>query len=765
MAYTFSVVNPDKNSEDSRNLEKFPLESEYADSPEENDGEGGKADKRLLSELIQSDNIADLLSKEKLLEVSEKLRKEFEMDVSSLDDKLQYADRIMELTDLHREARDMPFRGAANIKMPMITLAVNRFSSTASNEMLKNRRIADYEIIGNDYFKPNDPRNGKLDRLGIRRSTYLNYQLKEKIPNWRNQCDALHTQLAAIGWGFTKTYYDPIDENIKVDLIPYDHLIINLGITCLENADRITQLVYMTSNQIIEHMRHGVFCTYDVQTWTMDEQDTDAVAHELLEIHCYLDLDGDGYKEPYIVTLHKSEGYILRIVARFTQKQIKFNKKGQVARITPEHYFTYYKFIEDPSGKFLGLGFGTLLLDITEASNTAMNQLLNAGHLATVQGGFISEDLRIKKSDLEIDPGEWLTVNTSMSTQKMQDLIMPLQYKEPSAILFQLLGMMQNLGQSISSTTDVMTGSQEQSQLQNVSPNTVAMMLQQGLKVYSDIQSRIIRARNQELHKIEKLLGQHAEIEDYLKILNPTDQEISEIFQVGKTGQLEFMDYNADEVNICTSVDPNESTKQERLVKAQIGVTTGIQLAQIGGVNPRALSRMFYSAIEEPMVDEIVMPEPPTNQPNPQAVKMQHDMQVQDKQLQIEQAHVQLKSAETQAKVQEMHAKTQKTLSDAQVQQGRLKLDAIKTNLDADMHASDVTTKLHKINSDAIKSGFDNSTNVHMQNQDHAHERTLAEINIAAAPIKAVKQPSQPLNIPPPDAVHQEAVRRGWNPK
>ena len=149
-----------------------------------------------------------------------------------------------------------------------------------------------------------------------------------------------------------------------------------------------------------------------------------------------LDLDEDGYPEPYIVTVHKDSLKVLRISRRFEEEKIEYTEKGEVARIVPEHYFTKYPFIPSIDGSFYDMGFGLLLNPLNESINTTINQMLDAGTLQNTGGGFVGSGLRLKSGAMRFRIGEWKVVDSPGGN--VAGNVVPLDHKGPSSVLFNL---------------------------------------------------------------------------------------------------------------------------------------------------------------------------------------------------------------------------------------------------------------------------------------------------------------------------------------
>ena len=165
----------------------------------------------------------------------------------------------------------------------------------------------------------------------------------------------------------------------------------------------------------------------------------------------FWDLDNDGYQEPYVITIEEQTKKVLRIVARFDSDGIYLNDEKKVVRIDSVEYYTKYGFVPNPDGGFYDIGFGHLLGHTNIAVNTLINQLVDAGTLANLQAGWIGKGLRVKLGDQPFRPGEWRQVNATGDDIKKQ--IMPLPFKEPSEVLFKLLGMLIESGPKLTNLT------------------------------------------------------------------------------------------------------------------------------------------------------------------------------------------------------------------------------------------------------------------------------------------------------------------------
>lgn len=415
----------------------------------------------------------------------------------------------------------------------------------------------------------------------------------------------------------------------------------------------------------------------------------DTTPYSIIEQHTYLDLDDDGYKEPYIVTFHRESAKVLRITARFDDNTMYFDDDGELLKIEPIQYYTKFGFIPNPDGSFYDMGFGTLLGPLNEAVNTLINQLIDAGTLNNMQSGFIGKGLRLKLGEARFTPGEWKSVNATGADLKQQ--ILPLPTKEPSNVLFQLMGSLVTSGKELASVAEIFTGKMPG---QNTPATTTMATVEQGMKVFTAVYKRIYRSLNEEFKKMYCLNGVYLNPETYVAVLDTT------------VGPDDF-DVEAKTYNICPGADPSANSQQEKLIKAQ-GL---MELMSTMGplMDPLEVLRRLFDAMEQPNPERLFspqiqqtgqMPPPP---PDPKMLEMQMKGQ-------MEQQSLQMKSA---AQQQEMELKAR----DSQVQMAMKQQE----------HAQ-------KMQNDAQKAQLDSAVALHKQKIFQAQEATkLAQTQVQGA--------------------------------
>jgi chaperonin GroES len=267
--------------------------------------------------------------------------------------------------------------------------------------------------------------------------------------------------------------------------------------------------------------------------------------------------------------VHEETAKVVRIMARFHKEGIQFNARGQIAKITPYKCFTKYGFIPNPDGSFYDVGYGTLLGSTTDTINTILNQLIDAGTLANLQGGWIGEGVSIKSGNARFKPGEWKKAGTQGGA--LRENIVPLNFKEPSTVLFNLLVFLIDAAKGLTATQDILTGDAGKGTLP---VGTVQALVEQGLKTFTAIVKRTHRAFKRELAIQYELNARYLEEEVYV-----TFQD--EPLQVLRS------DYTQGDMDVVPVSDPNMATDLQRMSQAQFVM----ELVGTGQINPRKAVR------------------------------------------------------------------------------------------------------------------------------------------------------------------------------
>lgn len=580
-------------------------------------------------------NLAEDLDKDILIKIGKECSDGFERDLES---RATWDEKLEEWTKLAlqvQEDKNFPWPNAANVKYPLLSTAAMQFAARAYPSLIPSSgKLVTGVVIGSDP-------TGEKAKRAKRVSTYMSYQFMKEMDNWEEDQDKMMIMLPIVGCMFKKTFYNPVKEQITSDLVMPLNFVVDYWAKSLDDAERVSEIICLTKRQIEERKRLGLFLpnvklSYDPKetkqseqtlnvSYGTDYQDSSSL-YEFIEQHTFWDVDEDGYSEPYIITFERSSGTVVRIVPRFEMEDIKLNKKGEIARITPTQYYTKYPFIPNPEGGFYDIGFGQILGSLNETANTLINQLLDAGTLNNLNGGFIGKGLKIKMGETSFSPGEWKAVNATGDDLKKQ--IVQLPSKEPSNVLFQLLGMVISSGKELASVAEIFVGKMPG---QNTPATTTMASIEQGMKVFTAIYKRLYRALDKEFKKVFHLNSLYLDHNYYVSILDET---------------INPGDFDNSSYDICPAADPVTSTQQEKMAKAQ----ALLQMLPLG-LDPIKVLMRNLEAMEQPNWEELIPglvesgePQVP-QQPDPVEMEMRMKQEADNQSAQLKAQELEFKQA------------------------------------------------------------------------------------------------------------------------
>ena len=644
-----------------------------------------------LEKILSTDNLAEELTNEELNHISGLVKEGYDVDVRSRKEWEERMQMAMKLALQVLEHKSFPWPNCSNVKFPLITVAALQFSSRAYPALISDNRVVKMKVVGAD------PDGSKLARAEAI-SQHMSYQILEQDEAWEEEMDRLLIAVPIMGCAFKKSYFDSYRGHNVSECVHAWDLVIDYYARSIDTASRVTHEVYRTPNEIKERMRGGMFLEFsldqNVITQNENEKTRDEIrgrtqtsdstsSHKLLEQHTWLDLDGDDYAEPYVVTYHVATGKICRIVRRFEEENITY-RGDRVVKIDAHRYFTKYGFIPSPDGGFYDLGFGALLGPINESVNTAINQLFDAGTMATTGGGFLGRGIRLRGGKLSFAPNEWKKVE--QTGDDLRRNIVPLPVRDPSQVLFQLLGLLIQYGERIGSVSDMMAG---ESPGQNQPATTSMAVLDQGMKVFSGIFKRIFRSMKEEFRKLY-VLNQ--------KFLNP--EEYFEIMDTGETGEIGLDDYKSGDPNdIKPAADPNMIHDSQRLMQAE---ALAARSASVPGYNQAAVEKRYLAAMQVPDIQEVFpvdeqgnpMIQPP---PNPEIQTKMAELEFEREKFQFEQmekiTRLEMDGTKLDAEIMKIESTAILNMAKAEGQEAGQQLEAYKLELEDLKSQRDNVTK------------------------------------------------------------------------
>lgn len=530
-----------------------PVDDEEPES--QNTGYGRPTDipvKQFLVDQIGKSNLADNFSPTVLDRLGGQVVEEFNIDENSRSEWKDKAEKAMKYALQVLEAKIYPWPNSSNIKWPLIAIAAMQFNARTYPAIIKNRNVVKGTVWGTDRGTP-ATEDGKPDgkpkmhpdgspiwlsapgekrKRADRIGNHMSYQLLEEMEEWEPQTDTMLMQIPIMGGACRKTFRDDLEHRNMSVLVSLDKLVWNYHSASFTAAPRHTEILELYPHEIEEYERAKIFLPLEYGPAGSDENregasgtDDDA-PHVFLEQHRRSDLDEDGYPEPYVVTVHKRSGKVVRVVARYDEDGIKTDvgpkvdmddetgglpkpkktkdgndeDENEIIRIKPVEHYTLIPFLPNPDGGSYPVGFGHLLQGVNAAIDTTINQMFDAGHLQNAGGGFISNELSIASGDVSFTVGKYKRVGSK--GMNIRDAVFPMPFQGPSAVLFQLLGLLMNAGKEMASTQDILAGDAAKA---DASPTTILALIEQGLTVYTAIHKRVYRALKSEFAKIYRL--------------------------------------------------------------------------------------------------------------------------------------------------------------------------------------------------------------------------------------------------------------------
>jgi len=498
-----------------------------------------------------SENLAEELDEQYLAELSSDLLEDFSNDINSRKDWLEtYVDGL-ELLGLKIEERTEPWEGACAVYHPLLSEALVKFQAETMMETFPAAGPVKTSIIGKE--------TPECLESAARVQENMNYQLMDKMPEYRPEHERMLWGLGLAGNAFKKVYYDPALERQVSLFVPAEDMVVPYGASNLETAERITHVMRKTKQEIHNLQEIGFYKDIDLgeADYDLDEVEkkiaeqmgfdaTNDDRYKILEMNVNLDLEGyededkngkTGIALPYVVTIDKGTTEILAIRRNWNQDDSMKKRR--------EH-FVHYGYI--PGFGFYCFGLIHLIGGFSKSGTMLLRQLVDAGTLSNLPGGFKARGLRIKGDDTPIGPAEWRDVDAPSGT--IRDNLMPLPYKEPSQVLAALMDKIIDEGRRFASAADMKVSDMSA----NSPVGSTLAILERTLKVMSAVNARIYYSMKKEFGLLKTL------IKDY------TDPDYQYDPASGTPGAKQA-DY--DKVNLIPVADPNAATMAQKVVQYQ----------------------------------------------------------------------------------------------------------------------------------------------------------------------------------------------------
>ena len=544
-----------------------------------------------------SANLAEELPEQYLAELSSNLLSDFSNDINSRKDWLEtYVDGL-ELLGLKIEQRSEPWEGACAVYHPLLSEALVKFQAETMMETFPAAGPVKTSIIGKE--------TPECLEAAARVQENMNYQLMDKMPEYRPEHERMLWGLGLAGNAFKKVYYDPALERQVSVFVTAEDMVVPYGASNLETAERVTHVMRKTKQELHNLQQMGFYRDIELGDpgYDLDEVEkkiaeqmgfdaTNDDRYKILEMNVDLDLEGyededDGEKTgialPYVVTIDKGTTEILAVRRNWKQED------KQKAR---RQHFVHYGYI--PGFGFYCFGLIHLVGGFAKSGTMLLRQLVDAGTLSNLPGGFKARGLRIKGDDTPIGPAEWRDVDAPSGT--IRDNLMPLPYKEPSQVLSTLMDKIVSEGRRFASASDMKVSDMSA----NSPVGSTLAILERTLKVMSAVNARIYYSMKKEFSLLKDI------IRDY------TDPDYQYDPATGTPGAKQE-DYN--KVNLVPVADPNAATMAQKVVQYQ----AVMQLAQS---NPDiydlpVLNRQMLEVLGVKNIDKLIPDKEDVKEANP----------------------------------------------------------------------------------------------------------------------------------------------------
>jgi hypothetical protein len=512
----------------------------------------------MTEELIGPDhdaNLAEVIDEAILQSMASELVGDFESDRESRQDWARAYVKGLDLLGMKIEERSQPWQGASGVFHPVLTEAVVRFQAQAMGELFPASGPVKTKIMG----KLTPEKTDQADRV----QTEMNYLLTEEMTEYRDETEQMLFKLPLAGSAFKKVYYDPLEDRPVAMFVPAEDFVASYGASDLASCPRYTHIMKKTTNEILELQVAGFYRDVDLPDPEPDFSDIqekydeldgesavieDDDRHTILEMHVTMNMpeefdDPDGIARPYVITIDKTSREILAIRRNWYEDDAKKKKRL---------HFVHYKYL--PGLGFYGTGLIHLIGGLAKSATSILRQLIDAGTLSNLPAGLKARGLRIKGDDTPLMPGEFRDVDVPGGA--IRDSITFIPYKEPSSVLYSLLGNIVEEGRRIGSVADIQVGD-----MNSQAPvGTTLALMERSMKVMSGVQARLHAAMKNELRLLARI------IRDYMPAQYAYEMD-------GDFNRQTDFDARVDVIPVS---DPNAATMSQRIMQYQ----AALQLAQ-----------------------------------------------------------------------------------------------------------------------------------------------------------------------------------------
>ena len=528
-------------------------------------------------------NLAEFIDDDDLTIMASDLIADFQADRESRSDWARAYVKGLDLLGMKVEDRQQPWSGASGVFHPLLTEAVVRFQAQAMGEIFPASGPVRTKIVG----KQTPDRTDQANRV----QNEMNYLLTEEMSEYRDEMEQMLFKLPIAGSAFKKVYYDPLMERPCAMFVPSEDFVASYGASDLKTCPRYTHVMKKTANEVLQLQVNGFYKEGELPEPSPDYSDIqekydeldgeeavieDDDRHTILEMHVDLNLSGDfedpdGIARPYVVTVDKSSSTVLAIRRNWYAEDEKKRKRM---------HFVHYRYL--PGLGFYGTGLIHLMGGLAKSATSILRQLIDAGTLSNLPAGLKARGMRIKGDDTPLMPGEFRDVDVPGGA--IRDSITFIPYKEPSSVLYSLLGNIVDEGRRIGSVADMQVGDMNP----NAPVGTTLALMERSMKVLSGVQARLHASLKHELRILAKIIHDYMPSEYSYEIEGNFDRK---------------SDFDR-RVDVIPVSDPNAATMSQRVMQYQAAIQLAQQSPQIYDMGK--LHRQMLEVLGVQNADDIV---------------------------------------------------------------------------------------------------------------------------------------------------------------
>ena len=587
--------------------------------------------KRLLDNIGKA-NLADDMEEDVLTAIGSRVLRQFDEDLQSMDGWTNAVENGIDLMRQEYSGKSFPWEGASNYKDPILTEAATVFGDKASLELLRSKDLVSTAVIGRD------PR-GEKKEISKRITEAMNYQINYDMDGWRDDQERLLYCLPVVGTVFKKVVYDPLEKTCESIVVNYPDFAVNQATKSMSRCRSFSHILEFSANEVDERVRCGKWIDPNPEKPVeSSDKGGDEGGNEQQEVidnidnpmayieqHTFYDIDEDGYEEPYIITIQRSSGKVVRILPRYDESSIivKYDDrylsiseviemesseqlaefggaealallgmeqpeidadKYKLIKIEAFQNVVKYGFITAPDNTFLDLGYSHLLGALTMNINTTTNQINDRTTLNILGGGWLAKEFKVKQGFMRFRMGEYK--QTEVPADKLAKGIFPQPLQEPSQTAYQMRDAMQQRAQGFLAVVDVSGKIQA-----NTAPTTALAIIQEAIIPTTALFKRILSAMSRELQILYRINQKTFPADKYREILDDPEADPQ-------------ADFNASRLDIVPTANAEMSSKMHRIQTATLELEQIPLILQMGG-NPVPVVKAFFDSIGSTLIDQI----------------------------------------------------------------------------------------------------------------------------------------------------------------